>query len=159
MADLPVKFPSNYVVGKFRCQNRKAASLSHLDGCSARWSIARPASTICIIQSPQRILTFFVARTDCPHFGQTSLRVLLGRLPPGIVLAPVWAAPPAAPMRMKGGRQLRPILISFQFFESAYSTRFSPGVVFQPYCPHGMQLKPWPRPTLCIFRWGNFPPG
>lgn len=46
MADLPVKFPSNYVVGKFRCQNRKAASLSHLDGCSARWSIARPSSAM-----------------------------------------------------------------------------------------------------------------
>lgn len=63
-----------------------------------------PTSIICIMQSPQRILTFFVARTDCPHLGQISLRVLLGRLPPGVVLAPVWAAPPAAPVRIKGGK-------------------------------------------------------
>ena len=74
------------------------------------------------------------------------------------VLAPVWAAPPAAPMRMKGGRQLRPILISFQFFESAYSTRFSPGVVFQPYCPHGTQVKPWASATALNFPLWYFPP-
>lgn len=110
-----------------------------------------PTSIICIMQSPQRILTFFVARTDCPHLGQISLRVLLGRLPPGVVLAPVWAAPPAAPVRIKGGKLLRPILISFQFFESAYSTRFSPGVVFQPYCPHGTQVKPWASATALNF--------
>lgn len=39
------------------------------------------------------MLTLRVARTDCPHLGQTSFRVLLGPLPSGIVSAPVCCAP------------------------------------------------------------------
>ena len=56
------------------------------------------ASTMRSKQSPHRMLTFFVALTLCPHLGQISLRVELGRLPPG-VSAPGWAAPPA-PVRI-----------------------------------------------------------
>lgn len=99
------------------------------------------ASTMRSIQSPQRMLTARVARTDWPHLGQISFRVLLGLCPPGSVSAPVWAAPPA-PVRMMGGRLARPIWISFHPLESAYSTRLSPGVVFQPYCPQGTQVRP-----------------
>lgn len=59
------------------------------------------------MQSPHRMLTFRVARTLWPHLGQMSLRVELGRLPP-VVSAPGWAVPPA-PVRMMGGKVLRPI--------------------------------------------------
>ena len=99
------------------------------------------------MQSPQRILTFFVARTDCPHLGQISLRVLLGRLPPGVVLAPVWAAPPAAPVRIKGGKLLRPILISFQFFESV----LAPGT--HSHFESGKFSQFWPEPGTNPAQW------
>ena len=85
------------------------------------------------MQSPQMIWTFLVARTLCPHWGQMSFRVELGRLPPGVA-APGWAVPPA-PVRIIGGRVLRPILISLQPFSKAYSTSLSLGRVFQPYFP------------------------
>ena len=79
-------------------------------------------SIICSMQSMHIILTVFVALTLQPHFGHCSFLVLLGRFPPPVVSAPVWAVP-LAPVRMMGGKLPRPILISFQPFESAYSKR------------------------------------
>ena len=73
-------------------------------------------------------------------------------------LAPTGDRRLAANPHANGGKLLRPILISFQFFESAYSTRFSPGVVFQPYCPHGIQVRPWASATALNFPLWYFPP-
>ncbi len=56
-----------------------------------------------------------------------------------------------------GGRLLIPIRISFHPFESAYSTRLPPGIVFHSYCPQRTQVRPWasamalnfPAPPSC----------
>ena len=91
------------------------------------------ASTIFCIQSPQRMLTFFVARTLWPQQGQMSLRLLLGRFSPGALTVLLELAAPVNPECGKAGKEVRAILISDQPFEIAYSIKLSPGVVFQPY--------------------------
>lgn len=78
------------------------------------------------------IRTLFVALTLLPQHGHISFLVLLGLRSPPAFAAPAWLVP-AAPTRTPGTTLLRPMRISFQPFESAYSTRFSPGVVFHPY--------------------------
>ena len=92
------------------------------------------------MQSPQMMLTSLVARTDCPHLGQTSFLVLDGLLPPAPMPAPFVCAVPVLPILIAGGRVLRPRSISFHPLFNAYSTRLSPGLVFQPYCPLGTQV-------------------
>ena len=89
-------------------------------------------SFICCIQSMHMIRTAFVALTLLPQHGHISFLVLLGLRSPPAFAAPAWLVP-AAPKRTPGITLLRPMRISFHPFESAYSARFSPGVVFYPY--------------------------
>ena len=86
----------------------------------------------------QRVLYHFDGDTQDSSYWSycTSFRVLDGLLPsPSVAGAPLCAAP-VLPVRRMGGRLFRLILISFYPLFIAYSTRLSPGLVFQPYCPH-----------------------
>ena len=88
-------------------RTRKNFYTTFFEGAQSKWLAccfeSAPSifyvSTILQRQSPHRILTVFVALTDCPQQGQISFRVELGRFPSGPAPVPGWAVPPA-PVRI-----------------------------------------------------------
>ena len=94
------------------------------------------ANSILTKQSPQMRLMLFVARQLLPQIGQMYFRVELGRFS-GCAGGVLGSGVPT-----ESSSVFRPMRISFQPLFSAYSTRLSPGAVFQPYGPCLKQVRP-----------------